>query len=205
MWYSLPIIPPAGTIQTWNGGPSPEAVAVAVAGPGVDPDLMACGFDFPEIISPFPAMAFRDYTWIPQYFLEAGTGPDREVQNEQVARHVAFRTEWLKAAMGLSPRKIALITARGDSMEPVVCDGDLLLTDLRELRTIDPAIYVLRMDNALTAKRIRILDNGRVRILSDNPAHGPREVPAREIAILGRVVWIGRKPRPGRELSVAEA
>lgn len=136
---------------------------------------------------------FSVFSLVPRYAVQAGAGPGMEVHSEQIVDHLAFKTEWLKAAMGLMPEKLALITARGDSMEPAIGDGDLMLLDMRELRTLDPSIYVVRMDQSLVAKRLQLLMDGRVRINSDNPMYGSETVRYEEIQILGRVVWIGRK------------
>lgn len=133
------------------------------------------------------------FSLVPRYAVQAGAGPGMEVQSEQIVDHLAFKTEWLKTAMGLMSDKLALITARGDSMEPAIGDGDLMLLDMRELRTLDPSIYIVRMDQSLVAKRLQRLMDGRVRINSDNPLYGSETVHHEEIHILGRVVWIGRK------------
>ncbi|MBF0182785.1 MAG: helix-turn-helix transcriptional regulator [Magnetococcales bacterium] len=133
------------------------------------------------------------FTLVPRYAVQASAGPGLEVQSEQIVDHLAFKTEWLRAAMGLDPHKLALITARGDSMEPAIGDGDLLLLDMRELRTLDPSIYVVRMEQSLVAKRLQRLTDGRIRIQSDNPFYSAEEVYPHEIHILGRIVWIGRK------------
>ncbi|MBF0462720.1 MAG: helix-turn-helix transcriptional regulator [Magnetococcales bacterium] len=136
---------------------------------------------------------FADFTLVPRYAVQASAGPGLEVQSEQIVDHLAFKTEWLRVAMGLEPNKLALITARGDSMEPAIGDGDLLLLDMRELRTLDPSIYVVRMDQSLVAKRLQQLTDGRIRIQSDNPLYSAECVHPNEIHILGRIVWIGRK------------
>ncbi len=133
------------------------------------------------------------FTLVPRYAVQASAGPGLDVQSEQIVDHLAFKTDWLRAAMGLDPNKLALITARGDSMEPAIGDGDLLLLDMRELRTLDPSIYVVRMDQSLLAKRLQRLTDGRIRIQSDNPLYSPESVYPDEIQILGRIVWIGRK------------
>ncbi|MEO5362447.1 MAG: helix-turn-helix transcriptional regulator [Magnetococcus sp. DMHC-8] len=133
------------------------------------------------------------FTLVPRYAVQASAGPGMAVQSEQIVDHLAFKTEWLRAAMGLDPHKLALITARGDSMEPAIGDGDLLLLDMRELRTLDPSIYVVRMDQSLVAKRLQRLMDGRIRIQSDNPLYSAESVHPSEIHILGRIVWIGRK------------
>lgn len=133
------------------------------------------------------------FTLVPRYAVHASAGPGSAVQSEQIVDHLAFKTEWLRAAMGLEPNKLALITARGDSMEPAIGDGDLLLLDMRELRTLDPSIYVVRMDELLVAKRLQRLTDGRICIQSDNPLYSSETVYPHEIHILGRIVWIGRK------------
>lgn len=143
---------------------------------------------------PYEEDSFADrFTLVPRYAVQASTGPGLEVQSEQIVDHLAFKTEWLRAAMGLDPSKLALITARGDSMEPAIGDGDLLLLDMRELRTLDPSIYVVRMEHSLIAKRLQRLTDGRIRIQSDNPLYSAENVHPSEIQILGRIVWIGRK------------
>lgn len=136
---------------------------------------------------------FSDFTLVPRYAVSASAGAGLEVISEQIVDHLAFRTEWLKAAMGLEPKKLALITARGDSMEPAIGDGDLMLLDLRELRTLDPSVYVVRVDQSLVAKRLQRLTDGRIRINSDNPLYCSETAYPEEVQILGRVVWIGRK------------
>ncbi len=148
------------------------------------------GYVLQEEVASFMAAHF---TLVPRYAVQASAGPGLEVHSEQIVDHLAFKTEWLRAAMGLDPHKLALITARGDSMEPAIGDGDLLLLDMREIRTLDPSIYVVRMDQSLVAKRLQRLLDGRIRIQSDNPLYSAEEVYPHEVQILGRIVWIGRK------------
>lgn len=148
-------------------------------------DINAQGEDQEDFLSIF--------SLVPRYAVLAGAGPGMEVHSEQIVDHLAFKTEWLSVAMGLEPDKLALITARGDSMEPAIGDGDMMLLDMRELRTLDPSIYVVRIDQSLVAKRLQRMTDGRIRINSDNPLYGSETVRHDEIHILGRVVWIGRK------------
>lgn len=133
------------------------------------------------------------FTLVPRYTVQASAGPGVTVQSEQIVDHLAFKTEWLRATMGLEPNKLALITARGDSMEPAIGDGDLLLLDMRKWRTLDPSIYVVRLDDSLVAKRLQQLTDGRICIQSDNPFYSSETVYPSDIHILGRIVWIGRK------------
>lgn len=139
------------------------------------------------------APVMDDFTLVPQYAVTASLGAGREIVSEQIVDHLAFKTEWLRSAMGLNPGKCALITAKGDSMEPAIGDGDLLLLDLRELRTLDPSVYVLRHEDSLYAKRVQRLTDGQLRIISDNKFYEPETVDPQDVEIIGRVVWIGSK------------
>lgn len=87
----------------------------------------------------------------------------------------------------------AVLEARGDSMEPAIADGDLLLIDENDTRLID-GVFAFLLDDEARVKRFRRLTDG-VAIVSDNPAypveeiHGPR---FRELSIIGRVRWVGK-------------
>jgi len=63
----------------------------------------------------------------------------------------------------------------GDSMETLICSGDLLIVD-RMTETIDKDIVVARVGNDLCVKRLRILDDGAVWLCSENNNYKPIEI-----------------------------
>ena len=93
---------------------------------------------------------------------------------------------------------LSMIKVTGDSMEPTLGDGDDILVDRGDTADrLRDGIYVLRFDDALNVKRIAINpEGGRFTVRSDNAAYPswPDCDPAR-IAIIGRVVWVGRRVR----------
>lgn len=93
---------------------------------------------------------------------------------------------------------LSMIKVSGDSMEPVLGDGDDILVDRSDAaERLRDGIYVLRFDEALNVKRIAMNPEGRrFTVRSDNPAYPswPDCDPAR-IDIIGRVVWAGRRVR----------
>lgn len=134
-----------------------------------------------------------EYVLVPRYDVTASAGPGALVASEQVVDHLAFKREWIKR-LGLEAGKLALITAKGDSMEPTVRDGYLLLVDLRQRQAHQDAIYILRFDSELIAKRLQRMFDGSVKIKSDNPAYDEQLVPVDQVAklnIVGKVVWGG--------------
>lgn len=136
------------------------------------------------------------YTLVPRYDVQASAGGGAFVHSEQIVDHLAFKTIWVKKEMGLDPNHLTLITAIGDSMEPTVKEGDLLLIDHRQNQVIEDAIYVLRMDDHLIAKRLQRALDGTIYIRSDNPVYKELTVTKDNLAdlhVIGRVIWFGRR------------
>lgn len=87
----------------------------------------------------------------------------------------------------------AVLTARGDSMEPTISDGDLLLIDETETRLID-GVFGFLLDDEARVKRFRRLIDG-VAIVSDNANYPVEEVRGprvKQLTIIGRVRWVGK-------------
>lgn len=60
----------------------------------------------------------------------------------------------------------------GDSMEPLIQSGALVIVD-RMAETCDKNIIVARLGNELCIKRLRILDSGEILLCSENPKYEP--------------------------------
>jgi phage repressor protein C with HTH and peptisase S24 domain len=138
----------------------------------------------------------KGYTLVPQYDVQVSTGGGACVHSEQIVDHLAFKTAWIKKDMNLDPEKLSLITVIGDSMEPTVREGDLLLIDLRQTQVTDDAIYVLSLDGRLLAKRLQLAVDGTIYIRSDNPVYKELTVSkdnTEDLHVIGRVIWIGRR------------
>jgi len=135
------------------------------------------------------------YALVPRLSVRAaaGAGAVNYQVDEIPDGALAFRHEWLRER-GVDPRHAAIIEAWGDSMEPTIRDGDVLLvnTALDHVRT--EGIYVIRFGEVLLVKRIAVgMDS--VTLISDNPAIANETIPRDRLAelhIVGRVVWFGR-------------
>jgi hypothetical protein len=87
----------------------------------------------------------------------------------------------------------AVLEARGDSMEPSIADGDLLLIDETDTRLYD-GVFGFVLDGEARVKRFRRLIDG-VSIISDNPIYPTEELTGdrvRDLQIIGRVRWVGK-------------
>lgn len=146
--------------------------------------------------SPAEKLAEEGFALVPRYDVQGSMGGGALIHSEQVVDHLAFRTEWVRSELRANPANLVLISAVGDSMEPSLSSGDLLLVDKSEYKIRDDAIYVISVNGSLLVKRVQLLLDGTVIIRSDNSAYQPQTVKQPDIEdlkVVGRVVWVGRR------------
>jgi phage repressor protein C with HTH and peptisase S24 domain len=158
--------------------------------------------DVGETAPPAPAPAAAvdidaEYVLLPRYDVSAAAGRDGKVivHSEQIVDHIAFRRDWIRHRLRLDPDRVALVETCGDSMEPTIQDGDLLLLDLSMQEIHDNAIYAISMGGGVMVKRIqRIIAGDRIRIISDNPRYQSEDLSTDQVMdlrIIGKVAWHG--------------
>ncbi len=139
------------------------------------------------------------YIQIPLYDVRAGAGRGKVVESEHIVDALAFKEDWIRQELRASPADLRLINVSGDSMEPDLRAGDIILIDHTDTRASREGIYVIRMDGALLVKQLQRLPGGTVKVISRNQAYEPFTVPvasleeANGFAIIGRVVWACRR------------
>jgi phage repressor protein C with HTH and peptisase S24 domain len=136
----------------------------------------------------------KEYVLVPRYNVKVSAGGGAIVESEQIVDFLAFKSEWIRTSMHLVPTDLLLISTMGDSMYPTIKEGDLLLVDKSQQTVRDDAIYVLRLNDALVAKRLQKLYDGSIQIKSDNKIYDAQLVPSNKVDmlnIIGRVVWVG--------------
>lgn len=105
---------------------------------------------------------------------------------------LAFRGDWLRRTVS-SLDNAALVNVRGDSMAPLIQDGDLLLIDRGARNPAAGGLFVLRLGDDIVVKRIAPSTGQRFRISSENAELYPAfDVPEDDVEIVGRVRWVGR-------------
>ncbi len=132
---------------------------------------------------------------IPRFALGASAGPGALHDDERPVAHIGFDPAWLRR-LGVGPGDdLSIIRVDGDSMEPTLADGDDILVDRGDAKTVRDGIYVLRRDDALLVKRLSVHPGTRrLTVASDNPAHPTwTDCDPATIDIVGRVVWAGGK------------
>jgi phage repressor protein C with HTH and peptisase S24 domain len=131
---------------------------------------------------------------LPLLEARAAAGNHGGLRIDHLVDFIAFSESFLKQTLRRSPQNLALLTASGDSMDPTIRDGDLLLVDTSARRIEGSFIYVLAIGGALLVKRIDLRRDGSVVLKSDNPKYAAEDVPAAEtptLEVLGQVIWQG--------------
>lgn len=131
------------------------------------------------------------YTLVKRKIINLSAGGGSVIFEEEDAPPLAFRTEWLYKER-LDPDKLVVAYATGDSMEPRIHDGDMLLIDTARRVPVDGKIYAIRIGEELRVKRIyrRTVS---VLLHSDNPAYPDEELSLQQaegLHVIGRVAQV---------------
>lgn len=184
------------TVRNWRSGVSEpdlsDALGIARAG-GVTLDWLATG-EGPKHPTDFVSSA--DHVFIPLYDVEAAAGQGAFVNGEPTEQSLAFRRDWLARRIGVAEKHLALLSVRGDSMEPTLHDGDVIMVNRADVQ-ISEGIFVFLLDGWLMVKRLQARADG-VWMVSENPKYGESQLPDfkdfdEPSRIIGRVIWLGRR------------
>lgn len=158
---------------------------------GVSMDWLATGREFggnqPDL--------GPEFVKVPRYDVTASFGPGALIDRERILDYMAFREDWVRQSLHADPKDLALISGDGDSMEPTIRPGDLLLINLGIRRFVNDAIYAIVVRGELKVKRLQQLMDGSLMIRSDNTNYEPEKLPADQVDdlhVAGRVIWIAR-------------
>jgi phage repressor protein C with HTH and peptisase S24 domain len=138
----------------------------------------------------------EDYVKISSILVAASAGGGTAIIEEKEGEPYYFRKNWVRDRLNANPAELRMIFIEGDSMEPTLCHGDMILVDITRKNPSPPGIFVLFDGFGLVAKRIEFLSHSNppsIRILSDNPQYLPYDRAVAETNIIGRVVWFARE------------
>ncbi len=120
---------------------------------------------------------------IPRYSVQASAGQGALVDGEETTGFYAFNQKWL-ARRGLNAANLAVIAVRGDSMEPRLTSGDLILIDRAQRQIADGVAYVVRLGDDLVVKHIQRTSARTISLISANQLYPIQHV---ELAALGEL------------------
>lgn len=180
--------------RVWKEGtiPSPNNLRLIAEKTGVSIDWLLSGREPMMREAAGSLDGASNFTLVPRLSITVGEGGS--LSSDQIVDHLAFKKDWLKD-IGLEEKDLILTTSRGDSMEPFIPDGALLLVDQRRKAPAD-GVYLLLLEGELIPRRLQRDMDGGVWIRCDNERYPPLKVDKEQLQrlhILGRVVWLGRK------------
>jgi len=115
---------------------------------------------------------------------------DSEILDGQAATH-EFPLSWLRSITKSSPSELVWAKGQGDSMEPRISDGDIILIDRSQQSTHFGDLYwAIAYGQTAMIKRLRPMADGSVKILSDNPSVPDELAWDGELNIFGRVIAV---------------
>jgi len=137
-----------------------------------------------------------EFVFIPRYNVKAAAGYGADVSAETPTHSMAFRRYWVEHYLNAEPKDLSVLSVRGDSMEGVLNDRDVILVNHSD-QNPGTGLFVLRIDGELVVKRVQRLPGAILEVSSANSAYKPFNVNLTEehddFAVIGRVVWVGRQ------------
>lgn len=132
---------------------------------------------------------------VPVFDVAASAGNGTFIDYEPQAGALAFTADYLRRLTSTPPSRLAIISVKGESMEPTLLDDDVVMMDASKTSLAYDGLFVLQLDGALHVKRVsRGSRPGTVMILSDNKAvYPPVERAIEDVHVIGKVLWYGRK------------
>lgn len=135
------------------------------------------------------SLSSGDWVEVPRLSLEASAGPGAHAAQEMPFDAFRFSRRWLRER-GFEAAHLSAIRVMGDSMVPLLRDGDEILVD-RAPRPFREGVHVVRLGEALHVKLLQAVPPDRMRLISKNDAYEPVEVAMADVDVVGRVVWKG--------------
>ncbi len=151
----------------------------------------------------------RGYALVPLLESRVTAGPQGEILYGEISDHLPFKKCWIEKLAGKSlerQRSLFLIRVRGDSMSPIINQGEMVLvdgSDAERVEVLAGRIYLVILPDGTTALKRLVLSADvsglKLVCLSDNTAdYRPFEFALDsekklKSYVLGRVRWAGKE------------
>ena len=135
-----------------------------------------------------------DIILLPTMSVTASAGGGSAIHKDEIKGHIGFDRAWLNSNIGLPISKLVSLSSVGDSMEPTINAGEMLLVSQAE-QHMNPGdgIYIIRLEGDILVKRLQRLPGSKLKISSDNTIYGSYEIKldeGTEFEVLGKVILV---------------
>ena len=132
------------------------------------------------------------FSMVPKVQARAGAGSSL-VTSDDVEGLYAFRNDFL-ARVGIHASQSVMLDVLGESMEPLIRDGDTILVDQHDQLLTDGKIFLVGFGEELLVKRVQRTPRGWL-LRSENKDFADIPVEGTDVdlfRVYGRVRWFGR-------------
>ncbi|WP_296717753.1 S24 family peptidase [Erythrobacter sp.] len=149
-------------------------------------------FNHPDHMMP-PRTSDTDTVELEQIDLRYGMGGTFADGPVEVERR-PFSREWLRSITSTAPRHLFWAIGDGDSMEPTIRSGEVILIDRsQDTPRMDDGIWAVTHGEIGMIKRLRHRPDGTVELHSDNHLVRPQTAVDGELHVIGRVIAVVRR------------
>ena len=155
------------------------------------------------------------YTKIPHFDVQASAGTGSELVESGISKNTVDIHPQTLLDQGLNPEGLLSMYVKGDSMEPSLFDGDMILVK----KMISPfsileGVYIFRVFNEIFIKRIQFNKySAKLKVDSDNPFYDSYTITGNDlndVEIIGEVICtifskVRRITRPTSETMAMDA
>lgn len=162
---------------------------------GLNPIWLEQGKGFPRPEAACAAMEDEAYCEVPKVRARLCAGGGSFETEGQVEGYYSFRADWLK--MRGNPSNMVLMEVIGNSMEPEIKEGDMVLIDESRTDVLSGGIYAVGVEDTVMVKRVERLP-GTLVLRSDNMDYSPIHLSGDElynVRVIGKVLWASREYR----------
>lgn len=136
-----------------------------------------------------------EFKYIPKVAARLSAGNGSFECDANITDYLSFQKKWL-AKKGSANDMVAM-EVFGQSMEPAIKEGDIVLIDQSQKNILAGAIYAVGVEDTILVKRVEKHPNKLV-LCSDNRDYDPiflKREEADRVRIVGKVIWSCREYR----------
>ncbi len=136
-----------------------------------------------------------DFKAIPKVAARLSAGTGSFESREDIGDYLSFQAKWLSKKG--SAKDMVAMEVFGQSMEPVIKEGDTVLIDQSQKSIIAGAIYAVGVEDTILVKRLEKHPDKLV-LCSDNKDYEPiflERDQTDKVRIIGKVIWSCREYR----------
>lgn len=149
-----------------------------------------------ESLTPVRSRKSDDFVYLKRLDIKASCGRHAcavdYVDEKALVDVIKAGAVWFKTNFPhYSPDSIRIVTASGDSMSPLIEDGDLVFIDCRQNACQIDGVYFLLLDGQFFIKRVQRTTKRGLLLISENQRYRDIELPAEsqlEFKVLGKVI-----------------